>query len=111
MVDSLLLKVGLLNQQLTGSIEYLLSGVIAQSLNGIDNPLVYLIGKLIQVDILISLTLIHHTEYVDGMLGEHRGQLDVHTALTNCERHLLRLQIDLGFVVSLIQRDTGHLSG
>ena len=85
MVNGLFLEVGLLDEQLTRSVEHLLSGVVTQSLDGIDNPLVDLVAELVEVDILIGLTLVNHTEYVDGVLCQHRSQLDVHTTLTNSQ--------------------------
>ena len=105
LVDGLFLEVGLFNQHLTWSVEHSLSCIKSDSLDGIDNPLVYLVRELIQVDILIGLTLVQYTEYVDGILSKHRSQLDVHTATTDSQRYLLRLQINLGLMVLGIDID------
>ena len=109
MVDSLFLEVSLLDEQFARSVEHLLSSVVTQSLDGIDNPLVNLIAELIEVDILIGLTLVNHTEYVDSVLCQHRSQFDVHTTLTDSQRNLLGLQVNLGLVVSLVECNAGNL--
>ena len=110
MVNSLFLQVGLLDQHLTRSVENLLSGIESDSLDRVDNPLVDLVGKLIQIDILVGLTLIKYAEDVDGIFSQHRGQLDVQTTLTDSQRDFLGLQVDLGLVLLRIQRDAGNLS-
>ena len=105
LVDSLFLEVGLFNQHLTWCIEHSLSSIQSDGLDGINNPLVDLVRELIQIDILIGLTFIQYTEYVDSILGKHRSQLDVHTATTDSQRNLLRLQINLGLMVLGIDID------
>ena len=111
MVYSLFLQVSLLDEDLTRSIEHFLGGVVAQGLDGIDNPLVYLVGKLVEIDVLVGLALVDHTEHVNGVLGQHRGQFNVHTTLTNGQAHLLGLQVDLSLAVGLVERDARHLGG
>ena len=70
-VDGLFLEVGFLNEHVAGSSEHCLGGVESDALDGVDNPLVYLVRELVEVDVLVSLLFAYLTEYVDGILGEH----------------------------------------
>ena len=111
MVYGLLFQVSLLNQHLSGSVNHLLGSIQTDGLDRVDNPLVNLIAELVQIDVFISLVVADDAEYVDGVLSQHRGQLDVQTALTDSQAHLLGLQIDLCLVLLGVQRDAGHLGG
>ena len=101
-VDSLFLQICLLNQQVAWSIEYLLSCIETNALDGINHPLVNLIREFIQVDILVSFIIIHFAEYIDSILCQHGSQLDVHTATTDSLAHLIRLQEHFSLLVLII---------
>ena len=105
MINGLLFEVGLLNQQVARCIEYLLGSIKTDALDSIDNPLVNLIRELIQVDILIGLILVYLTEYIDGIFCKHRSQFDVHTATADSQTNFLRLQVNLCFLVLIINID------
>lgn len=86
LVNSLLLEVGSGDEHLTWSVEYLLSSVEANVLDGVDNPLVNFVIEFIEVDILLVLILVVElAEYVDGVFGKHRSEFDILTTTADGE--------------------------
>ena len=106
------LEVSLLYQHLTRSVEHLTCCLQADTLDGIDDPLVDLIVELVEVDVIhliLLITVAHHTEHIDGVLCQHRGELDVHTVTADGETHLVGLQVYTCLMVLLIELDVRDL--
>ena len=108
LIHGVLLQVGLLDEHLTWCVEHALGGIESDILDGFHHPLLNLVLELVEVDVLsVGSVVVELTEDVDGIAGEHAGELDVETVLTDGQRHLLRLQIDVGFLVLLVELDRG----
>ena len=105
MIHGLFFKVSLLNEHLTRSVEHRLGCVETDALDGVDNPLVDLVDKLVEVDVLFLFVAVNLAEHVDGVLGEHRRQLDVQTSTADGQAHLLWLEEHLCLVVLLVDVD------
>ena len=82
MVNSVLLKVGLLDENLSWGVKYCLCCVKANILDCFDYPLLDLVAELLEVDVILLLC-VNLTVYVDCLIGDHTCKLDVETILTD----------------------------
>ena len=57
MVDGLFLEVGLFDKHLARGVQYCLCGVQADGFDGVDDPLVDLVGELVEIDVLVGLVV------------------------------------------------------
>ena len=85
MVYGVLFKVGFLYENFTGCVQHGACCVEAQFLDSSYDPLINFVGKLVEIDVILKIALLYFALYVDGVLGEHAGELDVQTVLTDCE--------------------------
>ena len=108
-VNGLFLEVGFLYEHVARSVEHSLGGVETNALDRVDDPLVDLVRELVEIDVLVYLALVELAEYVDSIFGKHAGKLDVHTAAADGQRHFFGTEINLCFLVLLVNVDARNL--
>ena len=105
MVYGVVFEVGLFCDHVSGRIEHFSCGAQAHVLHGVEHPLVDFVGKFVEIDVVDGLFALHFAEYVDGVAGEHRGELDVLAAFTDGQAHLVGIEEDVGFFELFVDLD------
>ena len=114
LINGLLLEVGILDEHFARSLEYGTGCAPAVLLELFDDPLVNLILEIVEVDIILQLLFLvalNLTIDIDDGIGEHGGQTDVQTALTNSQADLIRIEINLAVLALRIELDAVDLCG
>ena len=83
LVNGFFLEVGLFDKHFAWSVYHSFCSVESDSFDSINYPLVDFVGEFVEVDIFVGFVFAHYAEHVDGILCQHAGELDVHTATSD----------------------------
>ena len=114
MVYGVVFEVGLFGDHVARSIQHFACGAEAHILHGVEHPLVHFVGELVEIDVVDGLFAFDFAENVDGIAGEHRGELDILATFTDGEAHLVGIEEDVGlfeFFVDLNVVDVCRVEG
>ena len=71
-IHSIFFEVSLFDEHLSGCVEHVFGGFKSDALDGVNDPLVDFVGKLIQVDVVLFLGFAWHVAvHVDGVFRQH----------------------------------------
>ena len=66
----------------------------------VDDPLVYFVREFVEINVVDGLFAFDFAEDVDGIAGEHGGELDILAAFTDGEAHLVGIEEASAFLSS-----------
>ena len=114
MVYGVVFEVGLFSDHISGGIQHFSCGAQPHVLHGVDDPLVYFVREFVEINVVDGLFAFDFAEDVDGIAGEHGGELDILAAFTDGEAHLVGIEEDVGlfeFFVDLNVVDVCRIEG
>ena len=66
------------------------------------------VREFVEVDVILLLSVFSFAIHIDGVSGEHRGEFDVLSALTDGEAHLIGVEEHIGAFFFFVDHDVVH---
>ena len=108
-VHGVFFQVCFFNEHFARCVQHIFCSLKSDVFDGVNDPLVDFVGKLVEIDVFNGFVLVEFAEDVNGVFRQHGSEFDVQTAFTDGEADFFGSQIDFSFLFFFVEIDAGDL--